>query len=637
MFRKLVSSLPFSPALVGQIGFYIRRLRKEEATRKLGLVFTAMAVVMQSFAVFVPPEQALASSSSSIVPGGVTSIQQILDIYDAGAKGQNDFKDLMDYIGITRSELASLNPKVEYICSTDKDWISFGRQHHYSASEGELMHNVPRSNGGYSVFYSVPLYRFDSVNNMTNCYDSYVGQSSKVGTFSIMRKCANVQIKRNVQKFPRGHFVTATCQSVQGYAYDERQTGLPVKVYLFFGGPPGKGKQYGPINADRSTPTSPIGGSHGFSFSVADEYKKSSTPTKVWATLQPLPGWNQSTVQFDNAVEIPANCIPAAQPEASCISLSLNPTSRTKTKLSIFATANNGASITGYTATVFNKSGNKVYEKRFQTSSGRYVTDEIALQQDGEYTAAVVAHTTIGDRGGPGCETKFTVNPPDKCPYIGSGDLSVEDSTCAPCPHDSSLWVNDPNCVIKVSQAKEARNLTKNIDDANGTLAAVSDRIEFTVYTTNVGDSDVKVSVTEALADVLEYARLVDTGGGSFDEATKTLSWNDVSLTPQQTDTRHFVVQINDTIPATPRGNNDPAAFNCVITNSYGNTIEINVDCPPVKHIESAVKSLPATGPGENIAFATILLMVVTYFYIRSRLMAKEARIIRNEFSPGVA
>lgn len=636
MFRKLVSSLPYSPALVGQLGFYIRRLRKEEVTRKLGLIFTVLAVIMQSFAVFVPPEQALASSTSSIIPGGISSVGQLLNVYDAGARGENDFKDLMDYIGITRGELAALNTNVQYICSSDKSWISFGRQHHYSASQGELVHNVPRSTGGYSIFYSVPLYRFDSVNNRINCYDSYVGYSAKIGTFSVMRKCGNIQIKKDVQKFPKGHFVTATCDAVKGYAYDERQTGLPVSVYLFFGGPPGVGKQYGPINANQAAPSSPVGANHGFSFAVAEEYRKSNTPTKVWAVLQPLAGWNQSTVQFDNVVEIPGNCIPQAQPTASCTNLALTPVSRTRAKLTATSAANDGAKITGYTFTVTDSSGKKIYEKNVSSSSTSFTTDIFDLVSSGEYTAKVVAHTTVGDRTSSGCERKFTVNPADKCPYIGSGDITAGDSLCAPCPHDNSLWINDPECVVRISESKQARNLTKNQPDANGTVASASDRIEFTIYTTNIGDSEVETKINESLADVLEYATLIDAGGGSFDEQSKILSWGDVKLASQKTDTRRFVVQLLDVIPSTPRGNNDPAAYNCVMTNSYGNTIEIKVNCPPVKDIESAVKTLPATGPGENIFFGTILLMVVVYFYARSRQMGKEASIIRKDYGTGV-
>jgi len=54
MFRKIVSNLAFSPALVGQLGFYAKRLRREEATRRVGLIFTALALVVQGFAVFTP-------------------------------------------------------------------------------------------------------------------------------------------------------------------------------------------------------------------------------------------------------------------------------------------------------------------------------------------------------------------------------------------------------------------------------------------------------------------------------------------------------------------------------------------------------------------------------------------------------
>src|SRR6266568_3780812 len=126
MFRKLVSGLPFSPALVGQLGFYAKRLRKEQLTRRLGLIFTA-------------PEQAMASTGSSIIPGGVRSVEDILDVYDAGKKGQNDFKDFMDFFGVTRQELSNMNTKVTDICSSDHSVISFGRQHHSSSAEGELV------------------------------------------------------------------------------------------------------------------------------------------------------------------------------------------------------------------------------------------------------------------------------------------------------------------------------------------------------------------------------------------------------------------------------------------------------------------------------------------------------------------
>lgn len=637
MFRKLVSNLPFSPALVGQLGFYARRLRKEELTRRIGLVFTVLALIVQSFAVFSPPEQALASSASDVIPGGVQSIQQIVATYDAGAIGQNDFKDLMDYLGITRHELVTMYGSKTSVCSSDKEVISFGRQHHYSAAEGELVHNIPRQTGGFSTFYSVPLYRFDSVHNRPlNCYESYKGESASAGTFWIQLKCGNVQIKKNVQKFPKAHFVAATCKTVQGYAYDERQTNLPVKIYLYFDGPPGKGKQYGPITADQASPTNPAGGNHGFSFAVSEEYQKSTKPVVVWAVMQPLPGWNQANVQFDNTVEIPGNCTPAATPLAECSSLKLIQVDRTRVKFEAKARAEQGATISGFAYTVSSKDRKIVYEKLIQTTNTQSTSEVIDLKNAGEYTAKVVAKTSLGDKTSTDCSKIFSISPIDKCPYIGSGDISKAHPDCLPCPHDKNLWIKDDQCMPKISESKEARNMTKQIANANGTTAGVTDRIEFVLYTTNTGDIPVKTNIEESLADVLEYARLIDAGGGSYNEQLKKISWGNVTIEPQKTEVRRIVVQVLDSIPSTPRGANNPAAYNCVMTNSYGNTIEINVQCPAVKGIETAVKTLPSTGPGENILFGTVLLMMVTYFYARSRQMKKEVLLIRKDIGGGL-
>ena len=82
MFRKLVSNLAFSPALVGQLGFYAKRLRKEESVRRLGLIFIAFALVVQFFAVFQAPEPATAADATDMVYNSVWSKQALLNTYD---------------------------------------------------------------------------------------------------------------------------------------------------------------------------------------------------------------------------------------------------------------------------------------------------------------------------------------------------------------------------------------------------------------------------------------------------------------------------------------------------------------------------------------------------------------------------
>ena len=109
MFKKIVSQLSFSPALVGQLGFYARRLRKEQTTRRLGLVFVALALVVQSLVVFQPPEAANAASNNDFIIGGLgvgsnRSINKFLEPYD---RNDRHLKDVMNYFGITRAEIAA--------------------------------------------------------------------------------------------------------------------------------------------------------------------------------------------------------------------------------------------------------------------------------------------------------------------------------------------------------------------------------------------------------------------------------------------------------------------------------------------------------------------------------------------------
>lgn len=65
MFKKIVSNLPFSPALIGQLGIYAKKIRKEKAVRRLTLAFVVLVLIVQAFIILQPPTPTDASSSSS--------------------------------------------------------------------------------------------------------------------------------------------------------------------------------------------------------------------------------------------------------------------------------------------------------------------------------------------------------------------------------------------------------------------------------------------------------------------------------------------------------------------------------------------------------------------------------------------
>lgn len=638
MFRKIISGLPYSPALVGQLGFYARRLRQEEATRRMGLVFTALALVMQSFTVFSPPEPANASNASDMIHGGIRSKQDILAVYDQSARGSGDFKDIMDYAGITRQELTELRDgsvNSKQFGTGEGAVLTWGRQHRFSSAQGEVKHVIPRSNGGSSTVYSKPLWRYDSLpytkaNGST--YDAFVGHSKAIGWFAIAKDCGNLLTKKTPRPHPNGKVLVANCQRVTGYAYDARQMDEKVRVFLYFGGPPGKGEKVGPVIANNKTPESPKGNGHGFSVNVPEKYKKSGKETKVYGVMVPLAGWNESSVQIGSAT-IPGNCVEPKKPAASCIELKSRLISRTQINLVARADTEDGAKVNAYVFTVKDKTGKVVASKTVQSGELKAESGVIDLKTAGDYTADVIVKTSLGDKSSGDCAKPVRIAAADKCPY--NPDLGKNHPDCKPCPGKPEIWVKDAECAPNLVQGKEVKNLTQNIDDADGTTVKSGDRIEYTVYVENNGAVATKTDMKEDLGDVLEYASITDNGGGSFDENSKVLAWNDVEVKANEKQIRKFVVQVNASIPATPQGTSEPGSYDCVMNNVFGNSVSMNVDCPIVKGVESTVSELPKTGPTANAIFSAIVLSVVTYFYMRTRMLRREVRLVRNDFNMG--
>jgi hypothetical protein len=190
MFRKIVSNLSFSPALVGQLGFYAKRLRKEEATRKMGLVFVVLALIVQSLVIFQPPESANASNQNDFVPGGLglganKSLNNFLAPYDANS---NNLQDVMNYVGITRAEITA----AQFGSWTTPGTLSWGFQPRFSAAQGEQAVAVTGPSGNaITTVYARPM----TLLNGNDTIYGWVGQSAKIGWFAIMQACGNLVTK----------------------------------------------------------------------------------------------------------------------------------------------------------------------------------------------------------------------------------------------------------------------------------------------------------------------------------------------------------------------------------------------------------------------------------------------------------
>lgn len=763
----MVSNLAFSPALVGQLGFYARRLKKEEVTRRLGLIFTALALIVQSLTVFTPPESANAANGSDFINGGVQTKSDILRAYD---NGSNDFKDIMDYNGITRAELANLVDKSinsKQFGTGEGSVKTWGRRHVFSAAQGEVKHVVPRQpEGGSSTVYSKPLWRYDSTaytiaNGST--YDAFVGHSKVRGWFAIAKDCGNLITQTTPHPDVHANFIAANCELIKGKAVDGRDKGARIKVFLYYGGPPGKGEKSDPILTSASD--------NKFAVKVPEKYKTKSTPTKVWGVMVPLAGWHESTVQFEDTVTIPGGCI-KPKPAARCESLTRQKISRTDFEFTGKSILENGATASRYDFTVSDAAGNKVAEKQVGSSSTQAKSGVITLSETGKYSVRLKVQTSEGEKTSPDCVLSVSVAAPQtpsveitkdvdgvklkevavgqeftyNVTVTNNGQVNLKNVVVTDKPQDGvtlvgklvgtisgNVWsytiptlaigesktftltakvntyvageLNNTACVnatevnptsptatddcddakvtvtppvatiqvcdlasktvitikesefdaskysrnlddckkpcdtntescVSVTESKTAKNLTQNVD-ATTTVAQASDRVEYTIYLENVGTVATTKNVSEELSDVLEYADLTQNGGGTFDANSHILSWGDIRLKPGEKASYSFVVTLKGTIPTMARGQSDPGSFDCIMLNSFGNSVKVDVACTAPKIVEQTVEELPSTGPGENMLFAGVVGSIVTFFYTRSRQLGKEVRLIRKDFNMG--
>lgn len=385
MFRKIVSNLAFSPALIHEVGFYARRLRREEITRRLTVVFVVLTLVMQSLAVFSPPESANASSEQDIIRGGVSSLADFLIRYD---HNEEDIKDIYTAAGITRSEI--VKAEASSVTVNDDTYI-MSRYGQLVPQDKEVSMTYPRSSGGMATRYFSP---FSEINGSSKTLKGWVGKSESLGWFAI--------------------------------------------------------------------------------------------------------------IQSNGALA--TNGIPPSISSA--------------------------------------------------TTSGKSLSSSIS---------------------------------------------------------------------------------TKNLSQGNTAAhAEPGDKLSYTLKVFNPTGTSATAPLQVRVADLIDYSRLIDAGGGSFGNTDSTLSWPKIQLRPGETQERTFVVQLLQEIPATPAGTSDPSSFDCKLTVTFGNTLVSPVACPQIKGVESVFASLPPMSPLLNVIFGTVLFAVVTFFYVRTRQLKKEIRIIRHNFNTGI-
>lgn len=218
--------------------------------------------------------------------------------------------------------------------------------------------------------------------------------------------------------------------------------------------------------------------------------------------------------------------------------------------------------------------------------------------------------------------------PPESANSLKQASTPVANVTCY--YYDSVI-----DCPKDVSISLSAINSSQGFINANGLMADTKEQISFGLSAKNSSSSVVPISFSINVADILEYANIFDFGNGSFEDYSKTISWPRFNLEPGTTQTRSFLSRVVDVIPATARGKFNPYSYDCVISGSFGNSVNIPLNCPTPKFFEKILLQLPSIDKSLNIAFALTLFIVSTFFLLRARLIEKEIQIIRKNINSG--
>jgi uncharacterized repeat protein (TIGR01451 family) len=198
-----------------------------------------------------------------------------------------------------------------------------------------------------------------------------------------------------------------------------------------------------------------------------------------------------------------------------------------------------------------------------------------------------------------------------------------------PCAASTSV-IDTASCLEK---HKFARNDTQNIANADQTTAHAGDAITYTLTTKNNATTNASYAIEENLADVMEYADAVTNLDGGTLGTDKIVRWPTVTIAPGQVITHTLTVKLKASIPETPTPSSNPGSYDLLLTNVYGDTINIKLPGSVAKIVARANTTLPNTGPGSTVTIAVVVTMFAAYFFARSRLMAKELDIVREEYA----
>lgn len=627
MFRKLLSNLPFNPSLIGKVTFYTKRLRKESAVRRMGVFFIVASLGIQIFAVLAPAQPSLASSANDI-HSGFTSQTDMVNT----CRNNFEFATILRHFGVSCDAVSQ--GYVGSVSSRDYGGQLFSLGRIAYGKTGE----TPVDIAGAGRYYMRYLWSWDGAS--PSYYQALKGTRADGTPFMILFSCGNIVIVGPPPTQPAPKVISCSNLFMNVPQSSRVALNSKVKVWGQASGanlPPG---ELVDMNYDFVTDKGqPLGTAQARGIPFVGGFATDPVQREFTAS-QPGHFFFRVFIKYDGGAKdgiASFACLkdvyvdtPPPQPEKqiACTTLisSFSDGQRIVTGTSVNvrgqASGRNLAPVE-YADMYYdyiNETGQvqgsqKALGVPFKDGSAQDTTPRsFKLEKPGTYTFRLLvkydssSKTASGSQTG-NCLKKVVVQPP--CEESKKNDVT--------------------ECIIL---NKRASNLTQNIPDANNTLAHAGDIILYTLSATNTSKTTTLKGFvfSEDLNDVLEYADITDLHGGIMGDHN-VIHWAPVDIKPGQKVEKQITVRVKNPIPQTPVSGSNPASFDMLMTNVYGDTVNIKLPPSTSKRTEMTTTTLPNTGPGETIALGFAVVLVAGYFFARNRLMVKELGLVRSDYS----
>lgn len=660
MFKKIVSAAPFNSNAVHQLRFYANRLHQEESIRRLGLIFTVLAIVVQMFAVFAPAQSTHATSPNNLIYGA-SSKQDVVNAVKSGRDtyGRADIKEIAGYYGITLSDVEAATSVI--VKSRERSYVTTGRSHSSGLDTAVQIPGTP------TTIYERSLNVWD-IKNYENCYKAITGTATGNGLLKGKKfwvllgncgtttgGCGNITF----EPLPNNP-LPEIIKTATGNGTFKPNENVTYRINF-------RNKGQAALNNVSITDTL-INEFDYISYTSNDSltFKKNGQELS-WSTsvLQPSQTWHEIvlTIKVKPISDVKKKVCNSATLTGS----NADKVTTTNSDAERCITIDNACPGTNLPipdgdinkCLITCSDGTKVtYDNPNNCPTPEAVCEILKIADKPAWNKRTYEIKIILTRGA-GLASSYLVIDDKEVKDFGaqskSGTLTYSHTYQKPgtskvrftaTPKANTSVVIGPSCQLDdsivaqsavITMKKTVSNLSQKIADANNKTAKGGDELEYTLTVSNNGTADAENYVIDSdnLNDVMEYATLTSYNDASFDRVNQRLRWPATTVKASSSVVKKFTIKIMNPIPSTPPALSDATSYDYKLRNVFGNEVIINLNKPAAGAAYGAVSALPNTGPGISTIISIFGLILVGYFYARSRLLSKEVAIVKDELITG--